>query len=55
VRTEAAYLTKSLPGIFLPNQDLIFAWKGISGPPDSFANLTQYEFTPEYWYRTGSG
>lgn len=55
VRAEAAYLTKSLPGIFLPNQDLIFAWKGISGPPDSFANLTQYEFTPEYWYRTGSG
>jgi hypothetical protein len=30
----------------------VFAWKGISGPPDSFANLTQYAFTPEYWYLT---
>jgi peptide/nickel transport system substrate-binding protein len=52
VRDEAAFITKDLPGIFLPNQDLIFAWKGISGPPDSFANLTQYGFTPEYWYST---
>jgi peptide/nickel transport system substrate-binding protein len=52
VRDEAAYITKELPGIFLPNQDLIFTWKGISGPPDSFATLTQYEFLPEYWYVT---
>jgi peptide/nickel transport system substrate-binding protein len=52
VKNEAAYLTKNLPAIFLPNQDLLFAWKGISGPPDSFANLTQYGFTPEYWYLT---
>jgi peptide/nickel transport system substrate-binding protein len=52
VQKEAAFLTKDLPGIFLPNPDLIFAWKGISGPPDSFANLTQYSFTPEYWYLT---
>jgi len=52
VRAEAAFITKDLPGIFLPNQDLIFAWKGISGPPDSFSNLTQYEFSPEYWYLT---
>jgi peptide/nickel transport system substrate-binding protein len=54
VKEEAAYLTTNLPALFLPNQDLIYAWKGISGPPDSFANLTQYEFTPEYWYVTGS-
>lgn len=52
VREEAAFLTKDLPAIFLPNGDLIYAWKGISGPPDSFANLTQYSFTPEYWYLT---
>jgi peptide/nickel transport system substrate-binding protein len=52
VRDEAAYITKNLPAVFLPNNDLIFAWKGISGPPDSFANLTQYSFTPEYWYLT---
>jgi peptide/nickel transport system substrate-binding protein len=52
VKAEAAFITKDLPGVFLPNQDLIFAWKGISGPPDSFSDLTQYEFTPEYWYLT---
>jgi peptide/nickel transport system substrate-binding protein len=54
VKAEAAFLTKDLPAIFLPNNDLIFAWKGISGPPDSFANLSQFSFTPEYWYRTSS-
>ena len=52
VKNEAAFITKDLPAVFLPNADLVFAWKGISGPPDSFANLTQYSFTPEYWYRT---
>jgi peptide/nickel transport system substrate-binding protein len=52
VKAEASYLTKDLPAVFLPNNDLIFAWKGVSGPPDSFANLTQYGFTPEYWYFT---
>jgi peptide/nickel transport system substrate-binding protein len=54
VKDEAAFITKDLPAVFLPNADLVFAWKGISGPPDSFANLTQYSFTPEYWYRTSS-
>ncbi len=52
VKNEAAFITKDLPGIFLPNQDLIFAWKGISGPPDTFATLSQYGFLPEYWYLT---
>ncbi|HEX3907662.1 MAG TPA: ABC transporter substrate-binding protein [Mycobacteriales bacterium] len=52
VKDEAAFITKDLPAVFLPNPDLIFAWKGISGTPDSFANLTQYSFTPEYWYLT---
>jgi peptide/nickel transport system substrate-binding protein len=52
VKNEASFITQNLPAIFLPNPDLIFAWKGISGPPDSFANLSQYSFTPEYWYRT---
>ena len=51
---EAAFLTKDLPGIFGPNGDLIYAWKGISGPPDSFSTLTQYSFIPEYWYLTSS-
>jgi peptide/nickel transport system substrate-binding protein len=52
VKNEASFITKDLPAIFLPNSDQVFAWKGISGPPDSFANLTQYAFTPEYWYLT---
>ncbi|HEX3824017.1 MAG TPA: ABC transporter substrate-binding protein [Mycobacteriales bacterium] len=52
VQDEASYLTKNLPAVFDPNPDLIYAWKGISGPPDSFSNLTQYGFTPEYWYLT---
>jgi peptide/nickel transport system substrate-binding protein len=52
VKDEAAFLTKDLPAIWLPNADLVQAWKGISGPPDSFSNLTQYSFTPEYWYLT---
>jgi peptide/nickel transport system substrate-binding protein len=52
VKNEAAFLTKDLPAIFLPNTDLVFVWKGISGPPDSFSNNTQYYFTPEYWYLT---
>jgi peptide/nickel transport system substrate-binding protein len=52
VQDEASFLTKDLPAIFGPNQDLIYAWKGISGPPDTFANQTQYAFTPEYWYLT---
>ena len=46
------WFTKDLPAIFLPNTDLVFVWKGISGPPDSFSNNTQYYFTPEYWYLT---
>jgi peptide/nickel transport system substrate-binding protein len=51
IKAEAAYVTQQLPGIFQPNQDLIWAWKNtISGPPDSFANMTQYTITPEFWY-----
>jgi peptide/nickel transport system substrate-binding protein len=53
VQKEASYLTANLPAIFGPNEDRISAWKGISGPPDSFASLSQFGFTPEYWYLTG--
>jgi peptide/nickel transport system substrate-binding protein len=52
VKTEAAYLTQQLPGMFEPAADLITAWKGISGSPDSFANLSQFGFAPQYWYVT---
>jgi peptide/nickel transport system substrate-binding protein len=52
LKNEASYITQNLPGIFTPNEDRIAAWKGISGPPDSFASLSQFGFTPEYWYLT---
>jgi peptide/nickel transport system substrate-binding protein len=50
VKNEASYITHILPAIFGPNEDRISAWKGISGPPDSFSSLSQFGFTPEYWY-----
>jgi peptide/nickel transport system substrate-binding protein len=52
VKNEATYITEQLPAIFQPNPDLIYAWKGISGPPDSFAALSQYGLNPQYWYVT---
>jgi len=53
VKNEAAYLTAQQPALFQPNADDVFAWKKtLSGPLDSFANLTQYYFTPEVWYFT---
>ncbi len=52
-RAEASFLTENQPGLFQPNGDTVVVWKkGISGAPDSFANLTQAELTPEYWYFT---
>jgi peptide/nickel transport system substrate-binding protein len=51
VRNEASYLTQQQPGLFQPDFDVVVAWKSdISGTPASFANLTQYWTTPEYWY-----
>lgn len=53
VNKEAAYITSSLPAIFQPNEDSVIAWSTkLSGPSDSFANLTQYRLSPEYWYFT---
>jgi hypothetical protein len=51
VKSEGQFLSTSLPVLWLPSQDIIWAWsKDLSGPPDSFASLTQEAFTPEYWY-----
>ena len=53
VKSEADYLTKSVPVLFQPNPDYIWAWKtSVSGDPNSFENLTQYNLTPEFWYLT---
>lgn len=51
VKSEASYLTKVQPSLFQPAVDLIEVWKtGISGQPQSFESLTQYQLNPEFWY-----
>lgn len=53
VKNEAAYLTAQQPALFGPSADDVYAWKKtLSGPPDSFASLTQFYLTPEVWYFT---
>jgi peptide/nickel transport system substrate-binding protein len=53
VRNEAAYLTAQQPALFQPTADSVYVWKKtLSGPPDSFASLTQFYLTPEVWYFT---
>ena len=51
VKNEISYLDANLPALFLPNPDLIYAWKDtISGPPASFSILTQYYALASEWY-----
>ncbi len=53
VKAEASFLTDNQPVLFQPNPDWIAVWKkNLSGPPASFANITQSNLTPEYWYFT---
>ncbi len=53
VKAEASFLTADQPVLFQPNPDWIAVWKkNLSGPPASFANMTQSNLTPEYWYFT---
>jgi peptide/nickel transport system substrate-binding protein len=50
---EASYLTAQQPGLFQPNGDNTFAFSDtLHGPPASFADASQYQFSPEYWYFT---
>ena len=54
VKAEASFLTADQPGLFQPNNDWVAVWKKkLSGTPNSFAALTQWYLTPEYWYFTG--
>ena len=54
VKAEASYLTENQPGLFQPLPDMVVVWKkNLSGPPASFAALTQAYLSPEYWYFTG--
>ena len=53
VQAEASFLTANQPVLFEPNPDWIAVWKkNLPGPPASFANMTQSNLTPEYWYFT---
>jgi peptide/nickel transport system substrate-binding protein len=57
VKAEAAYLTQQQPGLFQPNPSspngAVSVWKKtLSGPPDAFANLSQFYLTPEFWFFT---
>jgi len=53
VKAEADYLTLQQPGLFQPVVDNVMVWKKtISGPPDAFASLTQFQLNPEFWYFT---
>jgi peptide/nickel transport system substrate-binding protein len=59
VKAEASYLTLQQPGLFQPNPDAggngscVIVWtKSLSGTPASFANLTQFDMTPEFWFFT---
>lgn len=53
VKVEAGLAGQQQPVLFQPNPDFVYAWKNtLSGPTDSFSNLTQFDFTPEDWYYT---
>jgi peptide/nickel transport system substrate-binding protein len=53
VEKELSDLTRLQPSLFQPEPDLIYAFKkNLSGPPASFAALSQYQTEPEYWYFT---
>jgi len=50
---QAACLTAQQPALFQPTADSVYVWKKtLSGPPGSFASLTQFYLTPEFWYFT---
>jgi peptide/nickel transport system substrate-binding protein len=53
VKKELTEVTKEQPGLFQPNSDYIYAFKkGLSGPAASFAESSQLQYGPEYWYFT---
>jgi peptide/nickel transport system substrate-binding protein len=59
VTSEASYLTTQQPGLFGPTPadaleiGTVLVWKKtLSGPPASFATVTQFNINPEMWYFT---
>ncbi len=53
VKAEAGDIATSLPALFQPDADHVYAWKTtLSGPQSSFWELTQFSANPELWYFT---
>lgn len=51
VRKELSYIITEQPGLFQPNADQIYAFSNsLGGPSASFADASQYQYSPEYWY-----
>jgi len=51
LQTELAEVTALQPAIFQPLADQVVTWKNsLSGPADSFSNMTQFRITPQDWY-----
>lgn len=51
VTAEAKYLSKDVAALFEPNTDVLWAVKNtVGGTPSSFRSLTQYTWTPQFWY-----
>jgi peptide/nickel transport system substrate-binding protein len=51
VTNEAAYEGTSLPVLWQPNFDAIYAVSNrVGGPPASYLSLTQYGFWPQFWW-----
>jgi peptide/nickel transport system substrate-binding protein len=51
VTQEASYVAQTLPALFIPNPDLVYAVSNkIGGTAASWFALTQYQAFPEYWY-----
>ncbi len=51
VSQESGYLTAQQPGLFQALQDNIYVWKKtMSGNPNAYASLTQFQFQIEYMY-----
>lgn len=53
VKNEASYLTQQQPSLFQPLEDRVWVWtKKLSGPPDVFQSLTQFQLFTEEMYFT---
>lgn len=51
VTKELSYIIEQQPGLFQPNADQIYAFSdSLGGPPASFADASQFQYSPEYWY-----